>query len=231
MKFVVTFLIFTTIHTFGFGGNNPGENIKSDLKWNICEANLDSVHKKLGLTILKKFSQSTYFLDTKNKDLLKNKYTIRLDKQNNKWSSDLRMNYNDPREIPDFIPPSMTCEKNYYKDEKFLSCKVHHKKASLETPLSHTQEDYLEEKLKKDINAIFLEKTGSFEGTSMKVKYPAQNKKNLTLTIEEIKGQFIQISTRVDRLKDDVFFEELSEFFKSKNLQLCPEQKNQPLKL
>ncbi len=226
MKFIFILISFFAYQTFGFGGNNPGENIKSDLKWNICESSLDAVHKKLGLPILKKFSQSTYFLDTKDKDLLKNKYTIRLDKLNNKWSSDLRMNYNDTREIPDFIPPSMTCEKNYYKEEKFLSCKVHYKKASQDTPLSHTQEDYLEEKLKKDINAIHTKTFGPFDGFSMRVKYAAQNKKNLTLNLEEIKGHWIQISARVGRIKDDVYFEELTEFFKSKNLQLCPEQKH-----
>lgn len=231
MKTLFSLFLLSTCLAYSFGGQNPGENIKTRLYWSICEPSAEALHKKLALPIIKKFKSTNYYYETQSKDFFKSKYTLRLQKLNDKWSSDLKMDFDDPREIPDFIPPSMTCEKNYYPSEKFLACKIHFKKASQEKPISETQEDQIEEKFKKDIAAIKLESFGPFEGSVMKLKYQMQNKKNFTLEIHEVKGKKIDLSVRVGRVKDDVYFEELSKFLADKKVELCPNQKGERISL
>lgn len=228
MKNLILLLFVLILCSFG-NKNAPGENIKTELKWSLCEPSIESAQKKLALPVLKKFARQTYYFDTKAKDLHNVKYTIRLHKENNKFSSILKMDYDDPRDIPAFIPPSMKCEKNLNKDEQFLACNVTHKKATFEKPLTETQEGYLQKKLKKDISLIHLTSFGPFDGAFMKLKYQTKSKDNITLTLEEVRGKSntIDLFALVKREKDAAYFEEISNLLASKNITLCPNQKNQ----
>lgn len=228
----IVFLVPTP--SLSFSGKNPRDHVPSELQWSLCGDSMDNIQKKLNLPIRKKSKQAIYYFDTPNSDLLKNQITLRLRKSPKGWTSDLKSSYEDPRDMPDFIPPSMKCEKNYYRDSKLVSCTSQYKGATLEAPLSKTQEQVIQSKIMPHIDTRKLAPQGPFERIKVTMAYTVPDsqdkKKTQTWTLDSVEGH-IELSLRVPRTSDDFYYEQTSQVLKEKGLTLCPEQKGRLTKI
>lgn len=216
--------ILVGIILYGHIGITADENSipLAELQWSLCESSF-SFLKHLGIQEFEYNSQSQYYFDTQDLQLLDQRIQIRIRKDQDKFTSTLKLNFNEPQQIPENLKNDFntTCEYDTYLDHDKIGCKTKNSGDSLQDVFSINQKNLLKDFI-PNIDLEHLKTYGPYKYEKWSAEFDPKTKIIIDSLSNKQNQRFYEVSTRVETEERTKKLKELTNYFIKKGVVLCP---------
>ncbi len=227
-QLVVLFsIMLACIKSIAFAvSNEPNQNLTkisiSELQWSLCEEAAVAFHKLQKKQITYKQEEQFYF-DFADLALSNNNLEFRIREKDQDYSGVLKTSFIAEKDIPSLLLKSKNtvCELDKHETKEAFGCKTKNKSELLSKVMSSEQIQILKSLFPAfDYNQ--LKTYGPFAHEVWTTRM--ENGGDLDIDSISSKGgkKYFEISIRVKAIDRQLAYQSYTNYFKEKNLQLCP---------